>query len=83
MKRYRIFRITTIKETNTKPIRIKIVDLWKGGTAIIGYSAEGSSNRTERAIEFLKEKGIEICAESYMFDNSECFLLTEDFKTEI
>ena len=81
MKRYRIFKVTTIKETNTKPIRIKIVDTWRGGTIIVGYSAEGKSERTERAIEVLKERGIDIIADSHEFDSSICYLMTDNFKT--
>ena len=83
MERYRMFKVTTIKETNTRPIKIKIVDTWQLGSAIIGYSAEGAAYRDQRAVEFLQEKGIEIVAESCSFDGSETCLLTKDFKTSI
>jgi len=83
MKRYRIFKVTTINETNNKPIRIKIVDTWRQDTIIVGYSAEGSSDRVHRAIEVLKEKGIFIEADGYEFDGSVVYLMTQDFKTRI
>lgn len=83
MIRYRIFKVTTVKETNTKPTRIKIEDLWRGGKIVIGYTAEGPSTRTERVVQFLNEKGITICADSYDQHSSICFLMTTDFKTPL
>lgn len=82
INRYRGFKVDYLGATNNKPVRIKITDLRYDKSIIVGYSAKGKDRGIDRAIEVLKEIGIEVSgvlwAEKggvFMYD----VLLSEDF----
>lgn len=74
MKRLRMFKITRLPVTNTRPSRISIIDVYSGARLIINYTAEGSNNMVERAAEYLKERGFNLVADSFDADNNHYIL---------
>lgn len=86
MKKFRAFKVEFVRPTDTKPARIRITDLRYCKKVIIGYTAKSASNQHERAIEYLKESGIEVEATAWaetknQFDYE--LLLTSDFTTQL
>lgn len=82
MKRYRIFKIETVRQTNTLPERIKITDLWWKESVVINYGSDESSYRKQHALNFLTKKGIEVFADAPT-QTEEDYFLTPDFKQRI
>lgn len=87
MENLRAFKVTTLPATNHKPTRMRITDLRYDESTIVHYSAEGSSEETARATEFLAEKGIIIKHKAWREIKGkfhDCtLLLTENFDKRI
>lgn len=76
IKLNRVFKIT-VTEKNS----ISIQDLYWGGKKLIPYNHE-CEDAGYGAIEYLKEKGIDIHTKCNTFKNG-TYLITDNFKTKI
>lgn len=87
MKKYRAFKIEYLGANDIKPARIKITDIRFNQTVIVNYTTKGSPEGHNRAIEFLKDKGIEIVGETWAENNLSqhlyTILLTENFTARL
>lgn len=83
MRRYRLFKIETVKQTNTRPERIKITDMWWKESVTISYRCDGPSTRNNAALEYLEEKRGIIIANEAPTQNKEMYFLAPDFKIRL
>lgn len=84
MKNYRGIKVETMKETNTKPLRIKLTDLINCKTVILSYGANTPDNQKDRVIQYLETKGIEVQAQTWSEGSQKYTIyLTDNFINQI
>ncbi len=87
MENLRAFKVTTLPATNSKPTRVKLQDLRFDKTIILNYSAKSSSNEKDLIVDYLKQLGIDIIAQSWS-ENTEgqhqySIYLTDNFDIQL
>ena len=87
MKNLRGFKAETKQATDTAPEKIKLTDLRFNKTITISYGATTASGQKDRIIEYLKELGIEITAQTWAENTRGQHLysiyLTDNFNIQI
>lgn len=78
--RYRVFSVSYVPATNTRPSRVKIKDLRRNKSKIVSYD-HSDSDMEMTARKYLASKGIECQAMGMMEDSF--LLLSEDFGTPL
>lgn len=84
MKNYRGIKVETMKETNTKPLRIKLTDLIHCKTVVLSYGANTPDNQKDRVLQYLETKGIEVQSQTWSEGSQKYTIyLTDNFTNQI
>lgn len=78
--RYRVFSVSYVPASNTRPSRVKIKDLRRNVSKIVSYDSSDSDMEIT-ARKYLANQGIECEAMGMMKDSF--LLLSEDFGTDM